>query len=57
MPAYWSLGFHLSRWGYGSIDVLKKTVDRMHYHDIPYVSMDFSLCMLILKSKVRRIKL
>uniref|UniRef100_A0A8C4TN34 alpha-glucosidase n=1 Tax=Falco tinnunculus TaxID=100819 RepID=A0A8C4TN34_FALTI len=36
MPAYWSLGFHLSRWGYGSIDVLKKTVDRMHYYDIPY---------------------
>ncbi|XP_009461231.1 PREDICTED: putative maltase-glucoamylase-like protein FLJ16351 [Nipponia nippon] len=36
MPAYWSLGFHLSRWGYGNIDVLKKTVDRMHYYDIPY---------------------
>ncbi|KAM9292474.1 sucrase-isomaltase, intestinal-like [Morus bassanus] len=36
MPAYWSLGFHLSRWGYGSIDVLKNTVDRMHYYDIPY---------------------
>ncbi|NXT93533.1 SUIS protein, partial [Anhinga rufa] len=36
MPAYWSLGFHLSRWGYGSIDVLKKTVNRMHYYDIPY---------------------
>jgi len=41
MPAYWSLGFHLSRWGYGSIDVLKETVDRMHYYDIPYVSMNF----------------
>ncbi|XP_062438890.1 maltase-glucoamylase-like [Rhea pennata] len=36
MPAYWSLGFQLSRWGYGSIDVLKKTVDRMRYYDIPY---------------------
>ncbi|XP_025902144.1 sucrase-isomaltase, intestinal-like, partial [Nothoprocta perdicaria] len=36
MPAYWSLGFQLSRWGYGSIDVLKETVDRMHYYDIPY---------------------
>ncbi|KAM6146785.1 sucrase-isomaltase, intestinal-like [Phoenicopterus ruber ruber] len=36
MPAYWSLGFQLSRWGYGSIDVLKKTVDRMHHYDIPY---------------------
>ncbi|GAB0175790.1 kinesin-like protein KIF21A [Grus japonensis] len=36
MPAYWSLGFHLSRWGYDHIDVLKKTVDRMHHYDIPY---------------------
>ncbi|XP_009995095.1 PREDICTED: maltase-glucoamylase, intestinal-like [Chaetura pelagica] len=36
MPAYWSLGFHLSRWGYGSIDVLKETVDRMHRYNIPY---------------------
>ncbi|KAM9389825.1 sucrase-isomaltase, intestinal-like [Phaethornis superciliosus] len=36
MPAYWALGFHLSRWGYGSIDTLKKTVDRMHHYNIPY---------------------
>ncbi|XP_071889148.1 sucrase-isomaltase, intestinal [Anas platyrhynchos] len=36
MPAYWSLGFQLSRWGYGSIDVLKETVNRMHRYDIPY---------------------
>uniref|UniRef100_A0A8C3BCL9 P-type domain-containing protein n=1 Tax=Cairina moschata TaxID=8855 RepID=A0A8C3BCL9_CAIMO len=36
MPAYWSLGFQLSRWGYGSIDVLKETVNRMHHYDIPY---------------------
>ncbi|XP_017666877.1 PREDICTED: sucrase-isomaltase, intestinal-like isoform X1 [Lepidothrix coronata] len=36
MPAYWSLGFQLSRWGYGSLDVLKQTVDRMHRYDIPY---------------------
>ncbi|KAF4793877.1 Kinesin-like protein KIF21A [Turdus rufiventris] len=36
MPAYWSLGFQLSRWGYGSLDVLKETVDRMKHYDIPY---------------------
>uniref|UniRef100_A0A8C3QIF6 alpha-glucosidase n=1 Tax=Cyanoderma ruficeps TaxID=181631 RepID=A0A8C3QIF6_9PASS len=36
MPAYWSLGFQLSRWGYGSLDVLKETVDRMKRYDIPY---------------------
>lgn len=52
MPAYWSLGFQLSRWGYGSIDVLKETVNRMHRYDIPYVSMIFSLCKFILKSEL-----
>ncbi|XP_072776102.1 sucrase-isomaltase, intestinal [Taeniopygia guttata] len=36
MPAYWSLGFQLSRWGYNSLDVLKATVDRMKHYDIPY---------------------
>ncbi|KYO38599.1 hypothetical protein Y1Q_0023325 [Alligator mississippiensis] len=36
LPAYWSLGFQLSRWDYGSIDVLKKTVARMQQYDIPY---------------------
>ncbi|XP_005039276.1 PREDICTED: sucrase-isomaltase, intestinal-like [Ficedula albicollis] len=36
MPAYWSLGFQLSRWGYGSLDVLKETVARMKHYDIPY---------------------
>uniref|UniRef100_A0A8D2QC49 P-type domain-containing protein n=1 Tax=Zonotrichia albicollis TaxID=44394 RepID=A0A8D2QC49_ZONAL len=36
MPAYWALGFQLSRWGYNSLDVLKETVDRMKHYDIPY---------------------
>ncbi|XP_041330517.1 lysosomal alpha-glucosidase-like [Pyrgilauda ruficollis] len=36
MPAYWSLGFQLSRWGYNSLDVLKETVSRMKHYDIPY---------------------
>ncbi|NXW53314.1 SUIS protein, partial [Eurystomus gularis] len=43
MPAYWSLGFHLSRWGYGSLDVLKKTADRMHHYDIPYDVQHFDI--------------
>ncbi|XP_054552732.1 maltase-glucoamylase-like [Talpa occidentalis] len=34
-PPYWSLGFQLSRWGYNSIDELKKTVDRLRQYDIP----------------------
>uniref|UniRef100_A0A8B9C9Z8 P-type domain-containing protein n=1 Tax=Anser brachyrhynchus TaxID=132585 RepID=A0A8B9C9Z8_9AVES len=42
MPAYWSLGFQLSRWGYGSIDVLKET-DVQHL-DIDYMErrLDFT---------------
>ncbi|PIK46338.1 putative maltase-glucoamylase, intestinal-like [Apostichopus japonicus] len=35
-PPYWSLGFQLSRWGYGSQSVLKSTVDRMRSYQIPY---------------------
>nr|XP_031363793.1 maltase-glucoamylase, intestinal [Lonchura striata domestica] len=36
MPAYWSLGFQLSRYGYNTLDALKATVDRMKHYDIPY---------------------
>ncbi|XP_073198517.1 sucrase-isomaltase, intestinal-like [Lepidochelys kempii] len=35
-PSYWSLGFQLSRYGYDSLDVVKKTVDRMQQYGIPY---------------------
>ncbi|XP_069474583.1 sucrase-isomaltase, intestinal [Ambystoma mexicanum] len=28
MPAYWSLGFHLSRWGYTSLEEVKTVVQR-----------------------------
>ncbi|XP_037703405.1 sucrase-isomaltase, intestinal-like [Choloepus didactylus] len=36
LPPYWSLGFHLSRWGYHNIDVLKNTVERLKKYDIPH---------------------
>ncbi|KAL0973463.1 hypothetical protein UPYG_G00204070 [Umbra pygmaea] len=36
IPAYWSLGFQLSRWGYGSLDVVKDTVERNRAIGIPY---------------------
>ncbi|XP_016007196.1 maltase-glucoamylase, intestinal [Rousettus aegyptiacus] len=36
IPPYWSLGFQLSRWGYNSLDVLKKTVERLKQYDIPH---------------------
>uniref|UniRef100_A0A8C2T861 Sucrase-isomaltase, intestinal-like n=1 Tax=Coturnix japonica TaxID=93934 RepID=A0A8C2T861_COTJA len=43
MPAYWSLGFHLSRWGYPSLDVVKETVERMHQYDIPFDVQHFDI--------------
>ncbi|XP_008941242.1 PREDICTED: maltase-glucoamylase, intestinal-like, partial [Merops nubicus] len=43
MPAYWSLGFHLSRWGYGSLDVVKQTADRMRRYNIPYDVQHFDI--------------
>lgn len=43
MPPYWSLGFQLSRWGYNSIDVLEKTVERLRQYDIPHVSVPQTL--------------
>ncbi|XP_058163766.1 sucrase-isomaltase, intestinal-like [Dasypus novemcinctus] len=36
LPPYWSLGFHLGRWGYNTIDVLKNTIERLKQYDIPH---------------------
>ncbi|XP_059802933.1 maltase-glucoamylase [Hypanus sabinus] len=36
MPAYWSLGFQLSRWGYKSLDDVKATVARNRKINLPY---------------------
>ncbi|XP_078486588.1 sucrase-isomaltase, intestinal [Ciona intestinalis] len=36
MPPMWALGFQLCRYGYGSLDKLKKVVDRMLDSEIPY---------------------
>ncbi|CAK8688084.1 unnamed protein product [Clavelina lepadiformis] len=40
LPPYWSLGFQLCRYGYGSLDTVKETVARMDAYDIPLVSCD-----------------
>ncbi|XP_077865950.1 lysosomal alpha-glucosidase-like, partial [Saccoglossus kowalevskii] len=35
MPPYWSLGFHLCRWGYGSSDKTQQVVEKMRKAGIP----------------------
>ncbi|XP_077987508.1 sucrase-isomaltase, intestinal-like [Glandiceps talaboti] len=36
MPPYWSLGFHLSRWGYDSTDRMKYIADRNRLGGMPF---------------------
>ncbi|XP_074171361.1 maltase-glucoamylase [Rhinolophus sinicus] len=36
MPAYWALGFHLSRYDYESLDKLKQVVERNRAAQLPY---------------------
>ncbi|KAM9481823.1 sucrase-isomaltase, intestinal [Clarias gariepinus] len=36
IPPYWALGFQLSRWDYGSLEELKKTVERNRAIGLPY---------------------
>ncbi|XP_006891565.1 PREDICTED: sucrase-isomaltase, intestinal-like [Elephantulus edwardii] len=36
MPAYWNLGFQLSRWNYGSLDVVREVVRRNREARIPF---------------------
>lgn len=38
MPSYWSLGFQLSRYDYGSLDEVKAVVERNRAVGLPYVS-------------------
>uniref|UniRef100_A0A8C7XUH5 alpha-glucosidase n=1 Tax=Oryzias sinensis TaxID=183150 RepID=A0A8C7XUH5_9TELE len=45
IPPYWSLGFQLSRWNYGSLSEVKKTVERNRAvglpYDIQYTDIDY----------------
>ena len=42
MPPYWSLGFQLSRWGYGSLERVKEVVNDMREAGIPFdIQVDF----------------
>uniref|UniRef100_A0A3Q0T6M1 Lysosomal alpha-glucosidase n=1 Tax=Amphilophus citrinellus TaxID=61819 RepID=A0A3Q0T6M1_AMPCI len=35
MPPYWSLGFHLCRWGYTTSNTTRKVAQRMHSENFP----------------------
>jgi alpha-glucosidase len=35
MPPYWSLGFHLSRWGYDNITQCREMVSKMRTANVP----------------------
>lgn len=38
MPPYWSLGFHLCRWGYSSTATVRQVVENMTRASFPLVS-------------------
>lgn len=37
MPSYWSLGFHLCRWGYTTTNTTRKVAQSMHDENFPMV--------------------
>ena len=39
MPPYWTLGFHLCRYGYNRLDRLIDAVNRTRQYNIPHVSI------------------
>jgi len=45
MPAYWSLGFQLSRWGYRDTDHIRQVINRTRAagipHDVQYADIDY----------------
>lgn len=43
MPPYWSLGFHLCRWGYIDLETTKKTLQRNLDVGIPVVRNTYEL--------------
>lgn len=46
MPPYWSLGFHICRWGYGDLQKMKKVHERNILAEIPFVSDNKPRCIL-----------
>ena len=44
LPSYWALGFHLSRYDYGTLDNMKEVVERNRAAQLPYVSKISKKC-------------
>lgn len=42
MPPYWSLGFHLCRWGYTTTNTTRRVAQRMHDAKFPLVNQIFT---------------
>ena len=41
MPPYWSLGFHLAKYGYNTLTNMQAAVNRMRNYDIPLVCYSY----------------
>lgn len=35
LPPFWSMGYHQCRWGYQTLEVLRKVVEKHNEHDLP----------------------
>lgn len=55
MPPYWSLGFHLCRWGYTTTNATREVVQRMYNAEFPLVmeKSQSSKCIHLKKWKIR----
>lgn len=42
LPSYWALGFHLSRYEYGTLDNMREVLERNRAAQLPYVSKVFN---------------
>ncbi|XP_013407695.1 lysosomal alpha-glucosidase-like [Lingula anatina] len=45
LPPYWSLGFHLCRWGYNSSNMTRTVIERMRRGKFPYVRSVYYLLL------------
>ena len=49
LPPYWSLGFHLSRWGYDSLESMQAAINRTKDCHIPQVRPEFMPLFFVIR--------